>query len=62
MGKCQSPLKMPHRNVGVTDSADDKLVVFTEHRDTLTYLEGKISSTARIADEAVVVIHGGTGS
>ena len=42
------------------DSADDKLVIFTEHRDTLTYLEGKISRLLG-SSEAVVVIHGGMG-
>src|SRR5699024_8570042 len=36
-----------------------KLIVFTEHRDTLTYLEQQISSLFGQA-EAVVTIHGGT--
>src|SRR5205085_10073908 len=35
-----------------------KLIVFTEHRDTLNYLEGKIRTLLGRA-EAVVVIHGG---
>lgn len=35
-----------------------KLIVFTEHRDTLNYLEGKIR-TLLGREEAVVVIHGG---
>ena len=48
------------KDVGADDSADDKLVVFTEHRDTLTYLQEKISRLLG-SDEAVVVIHGGLG-
>src|SRR5699024_11105165 len=36
-----------------------KLIVFTEHRDTLTYLEDQISSLFG-RPEAVVTIHGGT--
>ncbi len=44
----------------VADTVDDKLVIFTEHRDTLTYLEGKISRLLG-SSEAVVVIHGGMG-
>jgi superfamily II DNA or RNA helicase len=35
-----------------------KLIVFTEHRDTLNYLEGKIR-TLLGREEAVVAIHGG---
>jgi superfamily II DNA or RNA helicase len=38
----------------------DKLVIFTEHRDTLTYLQDKIARLLGSA-EAVVVIHGGMG-
>jgi superfamily II DNA or RNA helicase len=38
----------------------DKLVIFTEHRDTLTYLQDKISRLLG-SGEAVVVIHGGMG-
>lgn len=37
-----------------------KLVLFTEHRDTLYYLESKIK-TLLGRDDAVVVIHGGVG-
>jgi superfamily II DNA or RNA helicase len=45
-----------------TQSKDrlDKLVVFTEHRDTLNYLEQKISTWLG-RKSAVVVIHGGIG-
>jgi superfamily II DNA or RNA helicase len=41
-------------------SPRQKLVVFTEHRDTLTYLEGRITTLLGCA-EAVVVIHGALG-
>lgn len=43
--------------------ADDnrrKIVIFTEHRDTLTYLETKIGILLGTSD-AVVTIHGGVG-
>ncbi|MHB8417054.1 MAG: helicase-related protein [Myxococcales bacterium] len=43
-----------------TPSPHQKLVVFTEHRDTLTYLAVRIS-TLLGRREAVVVIHGGMG-
>ncbi|MCC5835090.1 MAG: DUF3883 domain-containing protein [Opitutales bacterium] len=36
-----------------------KLVIFTEHRDTLRYLEGKLKSFYG-SDEAIVTIHGQT--
>jgi SNF2 family DNA or RNA helicase len=51
-GQEPSPLPIP--------SPRQKLVVFTEHRDTLTYLEQRIS-TLLGRREAVVVIHGGMG-
>lgn len=38
----------------------EKLVIFTEQRDTLNYLQGRISTTLG-RPEAVVVIHGGMG-
>jgi SNF2 family DNA or RNA helicase len=41
-------------------SPHQKLVIFTEHRDTLTYLETKVSSLLG-RRSAVVVIHGGMG-
>lgn len=41
-------------------SASQKLVIFTEHRDTLTYLEQRIS-TLLGKKEFVVCIHGGMG-
>ncbi|MFZ3326081.1 MAG: helicase-related protein, partial [Methylocella sp.] len=41
-------------------SATQKLVIFTEHRDTLSYLEQRIS-TLLGRKEAVVCIHGGMG-
>ena len=44
----------------VVPSPTQKLVLFTEHRDTLNYLESKIS-TLLGRTGAVVVIHGGMG-
>jgi SNF2 family DNA or RNA helicase len=41
-------------------SPHQKLVIFTEHRDTLSYLERRIT-TLLGRDEAVVTIHGGIG-
>ena len=41
-------------------SPHQKLVIFTEHRDTLNYLEGRIT-TLLGRREAVVIIHGGIG-
>ena len=41
-------------------SPHQKLVLFTEHRDTLNYLEGRIT-TLLGRKEAVVMIHGGLG-
>src|SRR5438445_682436 len=43
-----------------TPSPRQKLVLFTEHRDTLNYLESRIT-TLLGRKEAVVVIHGGLG-
>jgi superfamily II DNA or RNA helicase len=43
-----------------TPSRDQKLVIFTEHRDTLNYLADRIS-TLLGRREAIVIIHGGTG-
>ncbi|PWC91931.1 helicase-related protein [Azospirillum sp. TSO5] len=43
-----------------TPSPHQKLVIFTEHRDTLNYLETRISSLLG-RREAVVCIHGGLG-
>ena len=43
-----------------TPSPHQKLVIFTEHRDTLNYLEGRITRFLGRGD-AVVVIHGGIG-
>jgi superfamily II DNA or RNA helicase len=41
-------------------SPSQKLVIFTEHRDTLNYLQGRITTLLGRA-EAVVTIHGGIG-
>jgi len=43
-----------------TPSIHQKLVIFTEHRDTLNYLESRIT-TLLGRKEAVVMIHGGMG-
>ena len=40
------------------DGVREKLIIFTEHRDTLRYLTGKIRSLLG-SDEAVVTIYGG---
>ena len=37
-----------------------KLIIFTEHRDTLNYLKGRISALLGKPD-AIVVIQGGMG-
>jgi superfamily II DNA or RNA helicase len=52
----QSSVELP----SVVSSPTQKLVLFTEHRDTLNYLESKIS-TLLGRTGAVVVIHGGMG-
>jgi SNF2 family DNA or RNA helicase len=49
-----SPIPKP------TPSPYQKLVIFTEHRDTLSYLQTRIT-TLLGRPEAVVVIHGGMG-
>lgn len=41
------------------DGSPRKIIVFTEHKDTLRYLESKISNLFG-TDDAVVTIHGGT--
>ena len=43
-----------------TPSPHQKLVIFTEHRDMLNYLEGRITTLLGRKD-AVVIIHGGIG-
>jgi len=43
-----------------TPSPHQKLVIFTEHRDTLNYLQSRIA-TLLGRDQAVVAIHGGMG-
>ena len=49
-GKIPPPKPSPHQ----------KLVIFTEHRDTLNYLEQRVT-TLLGRKEAVVIIHGGIG-
>ena len=41
-----------------TEGEREKLIIFTEHRDTLRYLQSKISSLLG-SEDAVVTIHGG---
>ena len=43
-----------------TPSPHQKLVIFTEHRDTLNYLDNRIS-TLLGRKQAVIIIHGGLG-
>lgn len=53
----------PYGKSGITkptSSARQKLVIFTEHRDTLNYLENRIW-TLLGRKEALVIIHGGMG-
>jgi superfamily II DNA or RNA helicase len=49
-GPIPKPISSPHQ----------KLVIFTEHRDTLNYLEQRITTLLGRKD-AVVIIHGGLG-
>jgi SNF2 family DNA or RNA helicase len=44
----------------ITPSPQQKIVIFTEHRDTLNYLQGRIG-TLLGRPQAVVTIHGGMG-
>ena len=48
------------KSIGPRPSPNQKLVLFTEHRDTLTYLKNRITTTLG-RPEAVVLIHGGMG-
>lgn len=50
----------PYGSVAGHKSPNQKLVLFTEHRDTLNYLGDRISSLLG-NNEAVVAIHGGIG-
>lgn len=53
-----SKLLQDNSNMFGNDGQREKLIIFTEHRDTLNYLRTKISSLLG-TDDAVVVIHGG---
>jgi superfamily II DNA or RNA helicase len=58
-----SPNETPAAAVGIAPpvpSPRQKLVIFTEHRDTLSYLESRVT-TLLGRKEAVVLIHGGMG-
>jgi SNF2 family DNA or RNA helicase len=50
----------PEKRPPIESSPHQKLVVFTEHRDTLNYLERRMK-TLLGSDESVVVIHGSLG-
>lgn len=53
-----SKLLQDNNNMFSRDGQREKLIIFTEHRDTLRYLTDKIRSLFG-HDEAVVTIHGG---
>ena len=53
-----SKLLQDNDNMFGSDGLREKLIIFTEHRDTLRYLTEKIRSLLG-KDEAVVTIHGG---
>lgn len=53
-----SKLLQDNNNMFGTDGLREKLIIFTEHRDTLRYLKDKICSLLG-TEEAVVTIHGG---
>ncbi|MCC7134738.1 MAG: DUF3883 domain-containing protein [Gemmatimonadales bacterium] len=62
-GMVAEPVAPPYGSAGVPKPASSprqKLVLFTEHRDTLNYLAQKITTRFGLP-EAVVVIHGGMG-
>lgn len=52
--------RMAEEPPDIKPSAKQKLVIFTEHRDTLNYLRERISTLLGNPD-AVLVIHGGVG-
>jgi SNF2 family DNA or RNA helicase len=58
--KCSTAAELEKATVSLVPSPREKLVVFTEHRDTLSYLERRIT-TLLGRREAVVIIHGGMG-
>jgi superfamily II DNA or RNA helicase len=72
LGEIFTPVAIPKHGSGADSSSTpstipppkpsprQKLVVFTEHRDTLSYLETRLT-TLLGRKEAVVVIHGGMG-
>ncbi|MDX9872402.1 MAG: helicase-related protein [Clostridia bacterium] len=53
-----SQLLQDNQNMFGADGMREKLIIFTEHRDTLRYLSDKIRSLFGY-DESVVTIHGG---
>ncbi|MGH7391488.1 MAG: helicase-related protein [Candidatus Rokuibacteriota bacterium] len=62
-GRTSEPEPAPYGSGAVAPplpSPRQKLVIFTEHRDTLNYLESRVT-TLLGRREAVVIIHGGMG-
>lgn len=53
-----SQLLQDNESMFAADGQREKLIIFTEHKDTLNYLTDKIRSLLG-SDEAVVTIHGG---
>lgn len=53
-----SRLLQENKNIVGVNGEREKLIIFTEHKDTLYYLQEKISSLLG-SNEAVVTIHGG---
>ena len=53
-----SKLLQDNESMFGTEGEREKLIIFTEHRDTLRYLQSKISSLLG-SEDAVVTIHGG---
>ncbi|MCF2525905.1 helicase-related protein [Yinghuangia soli] len=53
-------LKARENGLGGANQAPHKIIVFTEHRDTLGYLASRITTLLGGDEDAVVTIHGGT--
>ncbi|MFJ8695875.1 helicase-related protein [Streptomyces roseolilacinus] len=53
-------LKAREDGLAGSNQAPHKIIVFTEHRDTLNYLTGRITTLLGGDEDAVVTIHGGT--
>ncbi len=55
-----SKLLQQNAQLFAPEGGQEKLIIFTEHRDTLRYLTGKIRSLLG-SEESVITIHGGMG-